>query len=315
MGDSSIMVSAPARLHLGLVKTSEKPGTTEPRFIAAGLSLASPKMEMEVTLRFDGSPSRDPVSRGATAVLRSLDLKGHVYTRSLTPLPIHQGFGSGTRMALAAAAGALRLAGKRIDILPMTRLSGRGGRSAMGAVLFAQGGVAADMEGRILRAAAPGEWRVVLISPVVNDMMMAGIHGPAEDGIIQGIRPCSPRVRNSIEDEAVAGLIGGTVNKDFVWFENAVASIQSAAARQFGKLQGGAASTESGRVILRKLRKEGIKACGQSSWGPTLFAITATADHAKELENWLAQMPQVHKAQRVRINNSGRRLKQDLAKA
>ncbi|MDH5638586.1 MAG: hypothetical protein OEZ04_08850 [Nitrospinota bacterium] len=301
MTDHSIIVSAPARLHLGLVKTSAEPG-----FIAAGLSLASPRLEMVVTLR-RGVGSRHPAERVASSVLRSLGLKESVSIELPTPLPSHQGFGSGTRMALAAAAGALKLVGKRMDILRMTRLSGRGGRSAMGAVLFAKGGLAADVEGSIVHTAAPGNWRVVLISPTINGTDLQGLHGSEEEGKIHSIPPCSARVKNRVEDEAVAGLIGGAASGDFGSFEGAVAALQSSAARQFGALQGGMASTENGRAILRRMRREGVKACGQSSWGPTLFAITSTADQAKELSNWLRNMPGVEEVRIARIDNRGRR--------
>ncbi|MDH5510793.1 MAG: hypothetical protein OEZ32_10620 [Nitrospinota bacterium] len=303
MTESSIMVSAPARLHLGLVKTSDQPG-----FIAAGLSLASPRLEMEVTLR-SGNASRNSQGRAATAVLSHLGLKDNVSIEIRTPLPPHQGFGSGTRMALAAAAGALRLAGERMDILQMTRLAGRGGRSAMGAVLFAKGGLAADVEGRIVRTEAPGNWRVVLISPALNGVDLHGLHGSEEEGKIHTMPPCSSRVKNRVEDEAVAGLIGGAASGDFGLFEGAVAAIQAAAARQFGALQGGAASTENGRAILRRLRKGGVRACGQSSWGPALFAITPTTEHAKDLSNWLQLLPGVAGVRTTRIDNGGKRFK------
>jgi len=302
MAESSILVTVPARLHLGLVKTSGKPG-----FIAAGLGLASPRLKMAVRLRRRGGVFLHPAERAASAVLRSIGLKEHVSIEILAPLPHHQGFGSGTRMALAAAAGALKLAGEKMDILKMTRLAGRGGRSAMGAVLFARGGVAADVEGSIVRAAAPGDWRVVLIYPQINDTDMHGLHGAEEDGKIHSISPCSSRTRILMEDEAVAGLIGGAASGDFELFEGAVAAMQASAARQFGEMQGGTASTENGRRILRRLRGEGIRACGQSSWGPALFAVTPSGEQAKDMLEWLHHQPGVVEVHASRINNSGKR--------
>ena len=304
MSEPAVIVSAPARLHLGLVKTSAKPG-----FIAGGLSLAKPRLKIKVTLSQNpgrGAPS--PAENAAEAVLRHIGRAEKAYVETLLPLPAHQGFGSGTRMALAAAAGALKLAGERMDALEMARLAGRGERSAMGSALFAQGGVAVDIEGEIVRAAIPKDWRVVIIFPTLDGQNRAGLHGGPEDSMISGVPPCSTIIRNRLADATVAGLIGGALKGDFPLFESGVEALQRAAEKRFGPFQGGAASTRGGRAILAWLRKEGVKACGQSSWGPALFAICPAAAEAEDLEKALVGRADIGGVQVTRISNTGRRL-------
>jgi len=304
MVERKIIVKAPARLHLGLVKSSVDSG-----FIAAGLSLASPCMEVSVQLAPMGTkPQMSKAERSAASIIAKLGHKRAVVVETIKELPAHHGLGSGTRMALAAASGALRLVGEQMEILKITKLTGRGVRSAMGAVLFGQGGVAVDLEGDILRSAAPAAWRVALILPR-SDGEGHGFHGSHESSRIDSAAACSATMRSKLAQAGVEGLMAGAAYGDFEIFQRAVALFQAQAARQFGPMQGGSASSPQGRKTLAWLKKEGIKACGQSSWGPALFALTPTPDEAKALVEKLKEMPHISWARVVKIDNRGARIK------
>jgi predicted sugar kinase len=59
----------------------------------------------------------------------------------------------------------------------------------------------------------------------------------------------------------------------------------------FAAVQGGPfASTETARLI-DAIRGNGIAGVGQSSWGPTVFAICPSQAKAEELAHWLRELP------------------------
>ncbi|MDH5638794.1 MAG: hypothetical protein OEZ04_09900 [Nitrospinota bacterium] len=302
MDDSGVTVRAGARLHLGLVKTGDGPD-----FVSAGLSLASPVLKVNVSWRETGAKSGPAMAiKAAEAALKNFGVKDKVSIRIIEDLPRHFGLGSGTRLALSSAAAAIKLAGKRMEVLKVAKLTGRGKRSAMGSVLFAKGGVAADMEGQIVRTAAPMGWRVALITPLPHAGDRGGANGFQEEMALANVASIKGKAREDAADAAVACIVGGASMGDFSLFSEGVSTLQRIAARKYGPLQGGPASTVNGRAILRKLVREGWAACGQSSWGPLIFAVAPSIKDAGSLQESACSWKEVSDVNIVRISNSGR---------
>ena len=306
MADQAVIVTAPARLHLGLVKL-----TDAPTFAAAGLSLCKPSLKLRMSLTDEEQPPSAALE-AANAILRHVGGDIRVKVETLETLPAHHGFGSGTRVALAAALGALALAGKEMEIMEAARVTGRGTRSAMGITLFREGGLAWDVEGKIKRAPAPDDCRVILIYPKVAEGEGAGLSGGVEETAIRAVSRLTEHDYMLLRLD-LAGLYrlaipgpGDDDSERFDTFAMAVETLQRLATEQFGPAQGGAASTTAGRAILKRLREEmGVKACGQSSWGPVLFAITQTPEEAQNLAETLSAMPETVNTVVTPITNHG----------
>jgi predicted sugar kinase len=73
------------------------------------------------------------------------------------------------------------------------------------------------------------------------------------------------------------------VSEDIVGFGEAITEIQALMGEQFAPYQGGAYAAERGRIIAEYARKHGAVGVGQSSWGPTVFALIAGAEAADAL--------------------------------
>ncbi|VAX19998.1 hypothetical protein MNBD_NITROSPINAE03-987, partial [hydrothermal vent metagenome] len=153
-GDSdSVVIRAPARLHLGLVKINR-----QSEYIAAGFSLEEPFCELEVKRSSAFRVYGQDTDRIKTAIKDICAYTGSPLkfsARLTAPLPFHCGLGSGTRHALCAAKAVCLLENKKISAVKLAGLTGRGARSMMGAVLFSKGGFALDIKGEILRLPAP----------------------------------------------------------------------------------------------------------------------------------------------------------------
>ncbi len=274
------VVRAWARLHLGLVKLS---GGS--RYAAAGLSVRWPFCRVKVKRitrqipRITGTPQTNGVIK---AICAHFDVPARYEATVVDPLPLHSGFGSGTRHALAIARGVVNLAKIRVSTIRLARILGRGSRSMMGTLLFGKGGFAADNGDKIASVSFPAHWRVAIIEPAPDHRPAFVAHGEIERDIFDDIAPCSGKAAIKVVD-SVSDMIMAVEQGDFTLFEKSVRQLQKSASRQFSKHQRGPASSPSGVAVLKYLHRMGVLACGQSSWGPTIFAIVPSESDAKTL--------------------------------
>ncbi len=66
-------------------------------------------------------------------------------------------------------------------------------------------------------------------------------------------------------------------------FGEAITEIQALMGEQFAPYQAGPYASERGQAIAEFARKRGAAGVGQSSWGPTIFALVRGAEAARGL--------------------------------
>ncbi|VAX15084.1 hypothetical protein MNBD_NITROSPINAE04-258 [hydrothermal vent metagenome] len=299
----SVVIKAPARLHLGLVKISRKPS-----YIAVGVSLEEPYCELEVKRSSAFRVYGQDIARIKTAIRDVCAYTGsplEFSARLAAPLPAHSGLGSGTRHALCAVKAVCLLENKKIPAVKLAEITGRGTRSMMGTALFAKGGLAVDIAGEVSRFPAPRSWRVVLIQPDISKSGHAFTHGPNETGMMRKAPACSASEARLLIDSVTSEMIPAIKENDFKTFEKSLQRLQASAIKLFGSFQDGSAGSKSGREILRYLRRIGVRAVGQTSWGPTLFAILPSLSKAESLAERLTGLRCVKSATVTRISNRG----------
>ena len=76
---------------------------------------------------------------------------------------------------------------------------------------------------------------------------------------------------------------------DIVRFGEALHEYGRRAAEPFREIQGGAFGHEISRRVIGFVRAEGVAGAGQSSWGPTCYAVVETEDQARHLADKLLQ--------------------------
>jgi beta-ribofuranosylaminobenzene 5'-phosphate synthase len=203
--------------------------------------------------------------------------------------PEHVGLGVGTQLGLAVARALCRSAGRPDPgAAGLARLVGRGARSALGVHGFAHGGFLIEggkadpgvISPLVVRADFPAGWRVVLLRPPGE----SGWHGPRERAACAAPRrPDDPAVTDRLCRLALLGLLPALADADAQAFGEALHEFNAVAGEPFRAVQGGPYSSPVVGDLVTLARGLGIPGAGQSSWGPTVFAVTDDPERAADL--------------------------------
>ena len=216
-------------------------------------------------------------------------------------IPRHCGLGSGTQRALASATAVLKVAGREVDEATLPAILGRGTRSSVGSVGFFRGGMMVDLTDEpVRRSGFPREWPVLLMTPrKVSEPMF----GSSEQASFATLPRPSDRHRHRLHDLASGPLQQSVVNGDFATFADCVTEFNGESGRMFGPLQNGPYRDQAVQSLVQRIRSAGRFGVGQSSWGPTVFVICETEEHA----DWLIRQIADETASiiRTRAKNDG----------
>jgi beta-RFAP synthase len=192
-------------------------------------------------------------------------------------LPTHAGFGSGTQLALALGRAFAAVHGIEVTSAELAALLGRGARSGIGIAAFDAGGLVLDAgPGRrgpapvLARVPFPPCWRVLL----VIEPQMRGRHGADEAHALAALPPLPQAAAAGLAHLTLMGILPAALEADFRAFARGVSEMQRVLGAYFAPAQGGNAYTSP--AVARLLQWIGANfeaGVGQSSWGPTGFAI------------------------------------------
>jgi len=288
--ESSIHVRACARLHLGFLDLN---GSLGRQFGSIGLAVDGVCLEV-LAAPHPVIACSGPGAVRAEKVARSVfDFAGHaggVDLQILRAIPEHAGLGSGTQIALAVGTACARLAGIELTVDELANLLLRGQRSGIGIGTFSHGGFVVDA-GRgpatrippvISRLPVPEPWRFVL----VMDRSRLGAHGDKESEAFSRL-PMMPASQSAhLCRITLMRMLPALAEADCPAFGAAVNEIQTITGEHFSAWQSGRYSSPDVAAVLAFMAGNGATGCGQSSWGPTGFAIfpdAAAAVGAMEL--------------------------------
>ena len=277
-------VRAFARLHLGFLDLN---GSMGRQFGSIGLSLDDICLELVAapssgfTLEGPGAARAEVIAR---TVFDTVGYAGGVSLRILRSIPEHAGLGSGTQLALAVGTACARLARALLTAEDLASLLMRGQRSGIGIGTFCQGGFVVDA-GRgpgsrippvVSRLAVPDPWRFVLIM----DRSRQGAHGEAESEVFACPSSMPEAQSAHLCRVTLMRLLPALAEADCHAFGAAVAEIQAITGEHFSQWQAGRYSSPDVAAVLAFMAECGATGCGQSSWGPTGFAIFPEAGAA-----------------------------------
>ncbi len=294
-----VVVEAPARLHLGFIDLHGGCGRL---FGSIGVAVKRPRYVVEVC-RGPGSAVDDRDAAELRRVIQALEqalgedvrVAGPIAVRVIEHIPRHQGLGSGTQRDLALASALALLAGRTLTASGVAGRLGRGRRSGIGIAAFQRGGLVVDAgiaaENRatsldedsappvIFQHSLPEEWEFVLASPTGEE----GLHGPREDAVFRTLPPMSEAVAGRISRLVLMKALPAVLTDDIEEFGDAITEIQGLMGQQFAPYQAGPYASERGRAIAEFAQQHGAVGVGQSSWGPTVFALVRGAKAACDL--------------------------------
>ena len=128
----------------------------------------------------------------------------------------------------------------------------------------------------------PADWGLLL----VLDEECQGLHGKAERDFFRGGLSTPPAAAERLCRLCLMRLLPALAEADCAAFGAALSTLQRAMSRSFSAAQGGAyTSARVGRMLAWLRRRAGSLGHGQSSWGPTGFALfpsRAAARHAHD---------------------------------
>lgn len=278
-------VEAPARLHFGFV---DMDGGLGRRFGSLGLAIDEFTIRVEVEpatgLRVDGGGER--AAELARTCCRAWGVAPAMHLRIDDAIPAHCGLGSGTQRALAIGAAIAGHAGRSIDAREIAGLLSRGARSGIGIGAFQQGGFIVDGGNRvdspappptISRLAFPEDWRIVL----VLDPAGGGLHGVAEVDAFRRLPPFPAALAGALSRLVLMRILPSLAERDLDAFGEGLGELQATVGDHFAPVQGGRFTSPRVAEALSRLAGTGARALGQSSWGPTGFAIAADVEQAR----------------------------------
>jgi beta-RFAP synthase len=165
---------------------------------------------------------------------------------------------------------------------------GRGARSAIGVHGFQVGGFLVDAGKRadteiaplVARLTFPAEWHVVLIIPKNSQ----GLHGAAERDAFDSLAAIPPDVTADLCRLTLLGLLPAVAERNFQAFSESLVEFGWKVGECFAAHQGGVYASPLAGAVVEGLLGHGIRGIAQSSWGPTLAAVTDSRFRAE----WLA---------------------------
>jgi beta-ribofuranosylaminobenzene 5'-phosphate synthase len=284
-------IVAPSRLHFGLFHVPAGERRPEERaFGGVGLMIDTPGVVVAAkpadSWQFEG-PLASRAQGFAIRYAMSLpEAERRAYQVLVEQCPAeHTGLGVGTQLGLAVAK-ALAVACERGDLASTdlaTRV-GRGERSAVGVYGFDHGGLIAEcgkqsgenVSPLLEHVVLPQEWRVVLF----NLPGSGAWHGSRERIAFARAGEGDPESLRRIAETAIlpAARAG-----DIKAFGDAVHEFNRRAGEPFAAEQGGPYASRAIEELIAGVRAASVRGVGQSSWGPTVFAVVEDSDTAMSL--------------------------------
>ena len=282
-----VVVTAPARLHMGFIDLS---GALGRHFGSIGLALNEIYTRLTLTQgerpQING-PSSERAGRYLTQLCEAFKVPDRLNIEIEAAIPEHVGLGSGTQMALAIGTALSGFYGLELSVLDIAAVLDRGLRSGIGIGVFEHGGLVVDggkgentvIPPVLVHLDLPADWRFIL----VFDKREKGLHGQEEIAAFEAL-PAFPRQ----EAERFCYLLlmqclPALAERDLIRFGEVITQLQEAVGRHFAPVQGGLYASREVSEAMRWLAGQGAVAVGQTSWGPTGFCMIETSATAEGL--------------------------------
>jgi len=293
-----VEVTSASRLHFGLLSW----GGSARQFGGVGMMVEQPGVRLRVYAADRFAVVGPHAQRVEAFVRKWYESRGgltlaRVACEVLEAPPEHVGLGLGTQLGLSVGMALSRLVEQSLPSPGELALRmGRGLRSSVGTYGFFQGGLIFEpgkLPDEIIapsaeRYALPDTWRIVLLQPVGT----AGEAGEAERRAFASLPPVPDSRTRELLAIVRHRLLPAIERSDCLEFGQAIYDYGRLAGECFAAWQGGAFNGARLTALVEKLRDWEVAGVGQSSWGPTLFAILETEAAAESFVHRLRAEPE-----------------------
>lgn len=297
MPRAAYSVSAPSRIHFGLFAVGN---LVVRKFGGIGLMIDSPRTILQVSERpkflttgIENERVRHFAQKWFSRYGQLLPAKvEHVdqlpcQLELLEQPPSHQGLGSGTQLAMTTATALFRYFGLSIpkpDELALTM--GRAKRSAIGTNGFFSGGFLVDRGNTVDSPVAPLDfqidfpnWPILLVTAHDHH----GVSGGDEATAFETIKDVTPEAQQKMIDQVNDLIVPAVAASDYERFAESIYKYGHQSGMFYEEVQGGPYNGAQVTQLVNAIRDCGVKAVGQSSWGPSVYAICKDATTASKL--------------------------------
>ena len=284
----SLAVETGSRLHFGLIDPA---GSSGRLYAGAGVMVENPGIRLEAELAEGG----DRVTADGPIAARVEDFLNRFrkstgcdafFNIEISSCPAdHLGLGTGTQLGMAIASACSNLLGLDGGIEAIAGRTGRGRRSAIGVHGFDRGGFLIDdgktdergLSALRTRIELPQAWRFLLVITPGH----RGLSGQKEADCFKHLEAVPSQTVDRLEDLLKNVLVPAAEEDDWPAFSRALHEFGLLAGVPFQEAQGGPFSTLLAGEVAQHLRQAGIEGVGQSSWGPTLYALLPNQQEAE----------------------------------
>ncbi len=281
-------VTTAARLHFGFQNLAL---AHERLYGGVGLALEEPQLVVEAQQAERIVCEDEAAEPYVRRVVDQLEVPGANVTVH-ERFPRHVGLGSGTQLALATLIAVVRAYDRTADARTVAPQLGRGGRSGVGVATFEQGGFVVDGGHPTERFTAkppaegdwdvppvvashhvPADWRFVLVVPDTDP----GRSGSEEDRSMRtAVERADPGIADQISALLTRQLLPAIATRDRAAFGGAAARLGRLNGAWYADEQGGVYRPPAGSIVDRLADAPTVTGTGQTSWGPTVWALTDT---------------------------------------
>ena len=278
--DRSVTIETGSRLHFGLI---DPVGASGRLYAGAGVMVDAPGIRM--TARLAGKADEITATPGMERRLgefirryrEATGCRAHFDIKLAACPADHLGLGTGTQLGMAVSSACSSLLGLEGDLETAAGRTGRGRRSSIGVHGFEHGGFLID-DGKDEEAGLsplrhrielPDTWHFVLVIAAGH----RGLSGRQEAECFTNLTPVAKQTVAQLEALLEKALVPAGREGDWPVFSRALHEFGLIAGQPFQEAQGGAFSTTLAAKVAEYLLGTGVEGVGQSSWGPTLYAL------------------------------------------
>ncbi len=297
-----IVIKSPARLHFGQLDLNGDIGRI---YGGSGVGIKEPYCKMKFKksdkIIVKGEKSKE-VKNTLEKLINNLREKAllnenlGVIVEVENILPFHTGLGSGTQIGLTLAEGINNLYNLNLDKFKIAELVDRKhSRSAIGFGVFYYGGFITD-GGRtteekendnylppiLFKESIPEDWYFIIIIPSLAKEKMAG---KKEIETFKKIEKMDIKISAENSHHLLLGMLPALKEKDIIKFSKHLNIIEDNVADYFSEIQSGKYTSRYAQEIIDFLESNQVLGRGQSSWGPSLYALLQNKEKAKRIKD------------------------------
>lgn len=272
-------IKTPSRLHLGLIDLNGNLGRLYGS-VGAAIDYPNVVLEAEDSDRLIITGKEEALTKSIIKKISSFygeDQKIKINVKEA--IPRHVGLGSGTQLTLAVATAYCRIKKIRVNTEELAFILGRGNISGIGVAAYKKGGFIIDSGYNVFQKTNPKpvihkpfpeNWRFIVAVPDQKE----NFSGKKEENAFRNIIPGKQKIAEETSRLVLMKLIPSFFEEDINTFGSALTELDRKTGEYFSKAQKGIFSHNTTEKIISAMIQYGAYGAGQSSWGPTCYALT-----------------------------------------